>query len=397
MGKIQNIVSHLYERGSKRPIPYNHRKKIIANSNNCTHLSENNLPIPSSYNKIFASAWIDSDHVVVGTKCNKLLEINVQSGAKREIPLMRSPHPREVPDQSAGIHAIAMNPSRSFLATGGHNVNDLALYTMPDYQPYAVGEFHQSWLFGISWINDFMLCTGARDGNVCLWTIFDVEGFSTYVGDCGIYRKTPIEILKNEGIERIRDTHFNPCCERLGSIGYGSVDAKMCILDVRRPLTNRVIQLPQKNENIVVTGHDSSPVFAVGSLHHLMLVDDRDPNTTDITSVKILEPAQGIRSLSFQGDIITIGACRTSLMFYDVRNRKYVSDHENGPVKRTLKNGYVADNWDWHMHRYSFYPPSTSDVISIMTHCYDDSGLRLFAAGGPLPLELTGNYAAIWE
>ena len=62
-------------------------------------------------------------------------------------------------------------------------------------------------------------------------------------------------------------------------------------------LTNRVLSLPQKNENIVVTGHDSSPVFAVGSLQHLMLVDDRDPNTTDITSVKVLEPAQGIRFL----------------------------------------------------------------------------------------------------
>ena len=58
---------------------------------------------------------------------------------------------------------------------------------------------------------------------------------------------------------------------------------------------------------------------------------------------------------------------------------------------------FQAENWDWHMHRYSFYPPSTSDVISIMTHCYDDSGLRLFAAGGPLPLELIGNYASIWE
>ena len=45
----------------------------------------------------------------------------------------------------------------------------------------------------------------------------------------------------------------------------------------------------------MISGHDSSPLFAVGSLSHLMLIDDRDPNTTDITSVKILEPAQGIR------------------------------------------------------------------------------------------------------
>ena len=90
----------------------------------------------------------------------QLLEINVQNGTKREIPLMRSPYPREIPEPAAGIHAIALNPSKSFMATGGHNVNDLALYSLPDYQPYAVGEFHHNWLFGISWINDFMLCTG---------------------------------------------------------------------------------------------------------------------------------------------------------------------------------------------------------------------------------------------
>lgn len=160
MGKVDNIVSHLYDRNSKRSIPYNYRKKFISRSGNCGHLIEKPINIPDSYNKIFASTWIDTDHVIVGTKCNKLLEINVQNGAKREIPLMRSPYPREVPRQQAGIHAIALNPSKSFLATGGANVNDLALYTLPDYNAYAVGEFHQEWLFGISWINDFMLCTG---------------------------------------------------------------------------------------------------------------------------------------------------------------------------------------------------------------------------------------------
>ncbi|KAL5256256.1 hypothetical protein ACHWQZ_G011468 [Mnemiopsis leidyi] len=399
MGKMENIIGQLYSRDSKRPIPYNYRKKLIAKSRNCSYITERCIEVPNTYNKIFASVWVNNDHVVVGTKCNRLLEINVQNGTKREIPLMRSPYPREIPEPAAGIHAIALNPSKSFMATGGHNVNDLALYSLPDYQPYAVGEFHHNWLFGISWINDFMLCTGARDGNICLWTIFDVEGFSTYEESCGIHRKTPIEILKTEGIVRIRDTHYNPVCERLGTVGYGvgKYDAKVCLVDVRQPLQKRVMDLPQKEENIVISGHDTSPVFAVGSLSHLMLIDDRDPNTTDITSVKVLEPAQGIRSLSFQGDVITIGACKTSLMFYDVRNRKYVNDHNDNPVKRCLKQGYVAENWDWHTHRYSFFPQLTSEIISIMTHCYDDSGLRLFAAGGPLPLDLIGNYASIWE
>ena len=32
-------------------------------------------------------------------------------------------------------------------------------------------------------------------------------------------------------------------------------------------------------------------------------------------------------------------------MFYDVRNRKYVTDHDENPVKRKLKQGYVVSSF----------------------------------------------------
>jgi WD repeat-containing protein 40A len=34
---------------------------------------------------------------------------------------------------------------------------------------------------------------------------------------------------------------------------------------------------------------------------------------------------------------------------------------------------------------------------AIYTHCYDSSGTRLFTAGGPLPANLYGNYAGLWQ
>lgn len=34
---------------------------------------------------------------------------------------------------------------------------------------------------------------------------------------------------------------------------------------------------------------------------------------------------------------------------------------------------------------------------AIYTHCYDPSGTRLFTAGGPLPANLDGNYAGLWQ
>lgn len=48
-------------------------------------------------------------------------------------------------------------------------------------------------------------------------------------------------------------------------------------------------------ENMAVSGHDTMPVFAVGSLDHLMIVDDRDPSVVDLMSAKLPNPAQGVR------------------------------------------------------------------------------------------------------
>ena len=34
---------------------------------------------------------------------------------------------------------------------------------------------------------------------------------------------------------------------------------------------------------------------------------------------------------------------------------------------------------------------------AVYTHQYDDTGTRMFVAGGPLPAGLWGNYAGIWS
>ena len=41
--------------------------------------------------------------------------------------------------------------------------------------------------------------------------------------------------------------------------------------------------------------------------------------------------------------------------------------------------------------------PQNKDMAAIYTHCYDDSGTRLFVAGGPLQISMKGNYVALFQ
>ena len=70
----------------------------------------------------------------------QLLVLDLLTNRIVRIPTLRSSPDRLPCECPCGIHSMAVNPSRTLLATGGDNVNDVAIYRLPTFDPVCVGE-----------------------------------------------------------------------------------------------------------------------------------------------------------------------------------------------------------------------------------------------------------------
>lgn len=365
-----------------------------------------------SVDKAFAAAWQDSQHLLVGTKCNKLLQWDTATNTLRSIPLPPVP-PRwhsvlQTVWGSCGIHCVAVNPAGDMVATGGSEPADGAVLSLPDFQPIQTLVGHQDWVFGCAWVSDRHLVTASRDQSVALWSIPEAGSSAPPAqyqfpagqpGSAGLLRRF-------EG--KVRDVKYDFDTCRLAAL---STEGCVKLLDTARGLrTVRSVKLDQANELVCLD--QRADLMAVGSVGHVTLLDPRRRNA-QLQSVASPDENQGVRSVALTEHLLSFGTGRGKLFFYDVRAQGFLSTapaaYDYGaeshmcklspsllprgqPRHLKLGEGYVEHNDLYYDHFDGM------DVKhACYAHCWDASRTRLFVCGGPLAFGLHGCYMAVWH
>ncbi|XP_011211179.1 PREDICTED: DDB1- and CUL4-associated factor 12 [Bactrocera latifrons] len=341
-------------------------------------------------NKVFCSKWLSNRQVVFGTKCNKLLVYDVNMRRVDAIPTLSNNRANH-PEVQGGLHAIEINPSRSFLATGARNSADIAVYRLPTLDPVCVGENgHRDLIMGMCWLDDQFLVSGSKDSRLSLWRINeDLMDFPDGGKEaCPTFATiNPLCVKDVRTAQRIRSLCFNKEFKEIAAL---SLNGYIHIFNAETFKQKLSRKLPNCQDNVSIAYH-SDGLYAVGCRSYTILLDARTLQT--IKKITSRYNGCGIRATTFEGNLLTVGTGLGMLLFYDIRAGKYLESSVNASRTVALKcsKGIVYPEDEMDGFQQVKYVPA------IYTHCYDSTGMRLFAAGGPLPATLVGNYAGVWQ
>jgi len=348
-------------------------------------------PIPqSNMNKVFCSQWLSHKQVIFGTKCNKLMVLDVNTRHLDQIPSLQSSENSD-PAQDRCIHSIEINPSRTLLATGAWNSNDVAVYRLPTLDPICVGEnAHNDYIFDQTWLDDQFLVSGSRDGSLALWRITEDMVDAVKSADHPSYHYLkPLQVKKCKQADKVRSLCFNNRTQEIAVVSLNGFIHCWNAVRMKQVMSKR---LPHTMENVCLSTDEDCQMYAVGSKAHTDLLDSR--TLQPVRKISSRNSGCGIRSVSFKGNILTIGTGIGLMLFWDLRACKFLEStmNSNRAVNLKASRGWVKRD-DQYVDQYQTqkYAPS------IYTHCYDTSGTRLFAAGGPLQCGLEGNYIGLWQ
>jgi WD repeat-containing protein 40A len=314
--------------------------------------------------------------------------IDLKTGNYVEIGCLKTSGSYAPEMSPCGIHAVETNPSGTLLATGAEKPNELAIYKVPTFDPVCVGEgCHTDWIFDIKWLDDEYLITGSRDSKLAIWNVTP-DSPDSGSSESGHFYMKCLESISCERDQRIRAIVFN---ETQSDIVALTLNAKVHVFDASTLRRKETKPLPTSSENVCLAHSKDKNIYAIGSKSSIHLLDvDGFCNQT----IESKHHQCGVRSISFAGDLLTIGTGAGGVLFYDIRRMNYLDDVRRDRYSELLcSEGYVRQDEEY----YEAYLSNMDYKPAIYTHKYDDTATRLFVAGGPLPANISGNYAALWS
>eukprot|EP00163_Fabomonas_tropica_P004842 TRINITY_DN1430_c0_g1_i1.p1 TRINITY_DN1430_c0_g1~~TRINITY_DN1430_c0_g1_i1.p1 ORF type:complete len:343 (-),score=34.01 TRINITY_DN1430_c0_g1_i1:63-1091(-) len=323
-------------------------------------------------------------------------------------------------DNNSGIHCIAMNKSKTLLASGGWHPDATAVFALPCFTPVDILEAHRDWVFAAEFITDTLLATGGRDGKVMVWDLaaslmsrrqgtendYRIPGSTD---DAHAYTNALSQptIVRDVSLKAVRDMTYREQERKLITV---NTDHTVGIYDIETWNGSTKPLLRDYHETVCVESHATRPLIAFGSKGELNFFDLRQPRLAHQTSNP--SGSSGIRSIVFRGDTVGIGEGAGHISFIDLRfpviphgplmgmysRACQVQRSCLNPQKSYYGSSSLVAGVEFRDARFPslFLPSSTYGRHAIFTLKFDPTGTQLLAAGGPLQFGLQGSYLSIW-
>ncbi|KAF9162161.1 DDB1- and CUL4-associated factor 12 [Actinomortierella ambigua] len=296
---------------------------------------------------------------------------------------------QHVNSMSGGIRSIVINPSRTMVAIGAGDPYFIAIYNLPEFEPIGLLHGHTDLVFSLRWVSDTSLVSASRDGSLRVWSLESepLTQLPSFLQPINVWQDV---LTREEEKVKVRDLAYNRRSEQLMTL---NTDGFVKLWDRESYQSVSKVKLVHYSEAVCLSVNPYANLYAVGSQAHISILDPRTASVVHV--MDSCDEGWGVRSLDFKSHIVTTGGGYGRLGFYDLRAQRYLEGFDQGASNKRYRE--IGSGW---LNRETAMAGGMAGLPvrnAIYAMEYDDTGTRLFTAGGPLQLGLCGSYAALWS